>query len=168
MIRRDTVEFHADGVLTRPSATAAKGALVGTHGAFEQTYHRHQQRNTMHLCAVAELADDLDPSALDAGLLAGTGHTCCDVVAEELTRPIDTSSAPMIRVVLLHSGPPTPAAIVLTVADVIIDGLSAGYVLRSSLRCCGVQPRRLQCLARSKHELSRVPPSRARGSDQGR
>jgi hypothetical protein len=33
-------------------------------------YHRYQQKNTMHFCVVAELADDLDPSALEAGLLA--------------------------------------------------------------------------------------------------
>jgi hypothetical protein len=137
----------------------------------------------MLFCAVAELAEDLDPSALDAGLLvvqrrhpllnvyaedhpqtglefrrppgvqpipvtvidAATGHTWCDVVAEELTRPFDIYSAPLIRVVLLRSGPSTPAAIAMTVADVIVDGLSAGYVLRSALRCCGVQPRRLQC-----------------------
>ena len=146
---------------------------------------RHQQ-NTMPCCAVAELADDLDPSALDAGLLvvqrrhpllnvfvedhpqtglgfrrpacvppipvsvvdAGTGRTWCDVVAAELTRPFDLSSAPMIRVVLLGSGPTTSAATVLTVADVIVDGLSAGYVLRSLLRCCGVQPRRLSLFER--------------------
>jgi hypothetical protein len=75
-----------------------------------------------------------------------TGHICCDVVDAEMTRPIDISSTPMIRVVLLRSGPSTPAAVVLTVADVIVDGLSAGFVLRSALRCCGVQPRRLQCL----------------------
>jgi hypothetical protein len=96
----------------------------------------------MHFCMVAELADDLDPSALEAGPLAvqhrhpllnvyvedhpqtglgfyrppsvppipvtvvdtGTGHTWRDLVAEELTRPFDTSIAPMIRVVLLRSG----------------------------------------------------------------
>jgi hypothetical protein len=52
----------------------------------------------------------------------------------------------LTRVMLLRSEPTTPAAIVLTVADVIIDGLSAGYVLRSALRCCGVHPRRLLCL----------------------
>jgi hypothetical protein len=138
----------------------------------------------MPCCAVAELADDLDPSTLDAGLLvvqrrhpllnvsvedhpqtglgfrrpasvppipvsvvdAGAGHTWCDVVAAELARPFDISSAPMIRVVLLCSGPTTSAATLLTVAAVIVDGLSAGYVLRSLLRCCGVQPRRLLCL----------------------
>ena len=158
-------------------------AAIAASGPTEQTYHRPQQKNTMHCCAVAELADDLDPSALAAGLLAaqhrhpllnvqvedrpqtrlrfyrpasvppipvtvvdaGASHSWCDLVAEELTRPFDTSSAPMIRVVLLRSAPSTPAAIVLTVAHTIVDGLSAGYVLRSSLRCCGVQPRRIQC-----------------------
>jgi hypothetical protein len=157
-------------------------ATLAASGLTEHTHHR-QQKNTMHFCAVAELADDLDPSALDAGLLVvqrrhpllnvhvehhprtGLGlyrpasvppipvtvvdariiHSWCDLVADELTRPFDTSSAPMIRAALLRSGPSTPAAIVLTVAHVIVDGLSAGYVLRSALRCCGVQPRRLQC-----------------------
>jgi hypothetical protein len=61
---------------------------------------------------------------------AGAGHSWCDVVAEELTRPFDTTRAPMIRFVLLHSGPNTPAAIILTVDHVIVDGLSAGYILR--------------------------------------
>jgi hypothetical protein len=58
------------------------------------------------------------------------GRSWCDVVTEELTRPFDTSRAPMIRVVLLRAGPRTPAAIVLTVDHVIVDGLSAGYILR--------------------------------------
>jgi hypothetical protein len=117
---------------------------------------------------VAELADDLDSSALEAGLLAvqrrhpllnvyvedhpqtrlgfyrpasvppipvtvvnaATGHTWRDVVAAELTSPFDTSRAPMIRVVLLRAGPNTPAAIVLTADHVIVDGLSAAYILR--------------------------------------
>jgi hypothetical protein len=61
---------------------------------------------------------------------AEAGRSWRDVVAAELTRPFDTSYAPMIRVVLLGSGPTTPAAIVLTVAHVIVDGLSAGYILR--------------------------------------
>jgi hypothetical protein len=138
----------------------------------------------MPYCAVAELADDLAPAALEAALLvvqrrhpllnvyvedhpqtrlrfrrpagvppipvsvvdAGTGHTWCDVVAAESTRPIDVSSAPMIVVLLVRPGPSTPAAVVLTVADPIVDGLSAGFVLRSALRCCGVQPRRIRCL----------------------
>jgi hypothetical protein len=52
------------------------------------------------------------------------------VVAEELTRPFDTSRAPMVRVMLLRAGQTTPAAIVLTCAHVIIDGFSAGYLLR--------------------------------------
>jgi hypothetical protein len=61
---------------------------------------------------------------------AGAGHTWCDLVAEELTRPFDTSIAPMIRVVLLRAGPRTPAAIIVTVDHVIVDGVSAGYILR--------------------------------------
>jgi hypothetical protein len=61
---------------------------------------------------------------------AGAGHTWCDLVAEELTHPFDTSIAPMIRVVLLRCGPNTPAAIIVTVDHVIVDGLSAGYILR--------------------------------------
>ena len=43
------------------------------------------------------------------------GRSWCDLVAEELTRPFDRSRAPMIRVVLLRSGPNSPAAIVLTI-----------------------------------------------------
>jgi hypothetical protein len=53
-----------------------------------------------------------------------------DVVAAELTRPFDTPCAPMMRVVLLGSGPSSPAAIVLTVDQVIADGLSAANILR--------------------------------------
>ncbi len=144
------------------------GALVRPLGAFERMYHRYQQSNTLHFCVVAELADNLDPSALDAGLLAvqhrhpllnvhvedhprtglgfyrpatvppipvtvldaGTGRSWRDLVAEELTRPFDTSNAPMIRVVLLRAEQSTPAAIILTCAHGIIDGLSAGYLLR--------------------------------------
>ncbi len=61
---------------------------------------------------------------------AATGRSWCDLVAAELTRPFDTSRAPMIRVVLLRAGPRTPTAIILTVDHVIVDGLSAGYILR--------------------------------------
>jgi hypothetical protein len=167
MIGRDT-EFGAGGVGLRPSAGEATGALVRPLGAFERLYHRYAQKNTMHFCVVAELADDLDAAALDAALLAvqhrhpllnvyvddhpqtglglyrpatvspipltvvdaGTDHTWRDLVAEELTCPFDTSTAPLVRVVLLRSGPSTPAAIVLTIDHVIVDGLSAGFILR--------------------------------------
>src|ERR1700736_1334516 len=145
----------------------ATGALVRRLGAFERMYHRNQQKNTLHFCVVAELADDLDPAALAAGLravqdrppllnvyvedhpqtrlgfyrpaivppipvtvLAETGHTWRDVVAEELTRPFDTAIAPMVRAVLLRSGLSGPAAIIVTVDHVIVDGLSAAYMLR--------------------------------------
>jgi len=164
MIGRD--ELDAEGVRSRPSAAEAAGNLVRPLGAFERMYHRCQQQNTLHFCVVAELAEDVEPSALAVALLAvqhrhpllnvhvedhpqtrlgfyrpasvppipvtvaGTGRSWCDVVAEELTRPFDTSRAPMIRVVLLRPGPSTPAAIVLTVAHVIVDGLSAAYILR--------------------------------------
>jgi hypothetical protein len=151
--------------MVTPTAEA-RDALVRPLGAFERMYHRCQQQHTMHFCMVAELAEDVEPSALEAALLAvqhrhpllnvhvedhphtrlgfyrpasvppipvtvaRTGRSWCDVVAEELTRPFDTSRAPMIRVVLLRSQPHTPAAIVLTVAHVIVDGLSAAYILR--------------------------------------
>ena len=145
-----------------------RGALVRPLGAFERMYYRFSQTSTLHFCVVAELADDLDPSALDAALLAvlqrhpllnvyvgdhpqtrlgfyrppsvppipvtvveaAPGRSWRDAVADELTRPFDTSRAPMIRVVLLGSGPNTPAAIVLTVDHVIVDGMSAGFILR--------------------------------------
>jgi hypothetical protein len=146
----------------------ARGALVRPLGAFERMYHRYEQKSTMHFCVVAELADDLDPAALDAALLAvqqrhpllnvyvgdhpqtrlgfylpptvppvpvtvvdaAPGRSWCDCVAAELTRPFDTSRAPMIRTLLLRAGPNSPAAIVLTVDHVIADGLSAGRILR--------------------------------------
>ncbi|MDT5303856.1 MAG: hypothetical protein QOG79_7280 [Mycobacterium sp.] len=69
MMGRDT-EFGAGGVGLHPSAGEATGALVRPLGAFERLYHRYQQKNAMHFCVVAELADDLDPSALDTALLA--------------------------------------------------------------------------------------------------
>jgi NRPS condensation-like uncharacterized protein len=59
-----------------------------------------------------------------------TGSTWRDVVAEQLTRPFDSSIAPLTRVVLLRGGPHTPAAIVLTVDHAVVDGLSAAYMLR--------------------------------------
>jgi hypothetical protein len=79
-------------------------------------------------------------------VVAETGHTWCDLVAEELTRPFDTTVAPMVRVVLLRS---TPAAIVLTVDHTIVDGMSAAYILRDLLS------------ALNGHELAAlpVPPS---------
>ena len=80
---------------------------------------------------------------------AGAGHTWCDLVAEELTHPFDTSIAPMIRVVLLRSGPNTPAAIIVTVDHVIADGLSAGHILRDLL----------SALNRHQLEAMPVPPS---------
>jgi hypothetical protein len=53
-----------------PSAASASAALVRRLGAFERMEHCYQQRYTMHFCMVAELAEDLDPASLDAGLLA--------------------------------------------------------------------------------------------------
>jgi hypothetical protein len=158
----------AERVHRNQQQLGARGALVRPLGAFERMYHRYEQKSTMQFCVVAELADDLDPSALDAALLAvqqrhpllnvyvgdhpqtrlgfyrppsvppvpvtvvdaAPGRSWCDCVAAELSRPFDTSRAPMIRVVLLRSGPRTPAAIILTVDHVIVDGLSAGYILR--------------------------------------
>ena len=161
-------EIGAGHRIVRRSAAGTVAALVRPLGAFERTYHRYQERHTLHHCIVAELAGDLEPSALAAGLLAvqhrhpllnvhiqyhprtrlgfyrpatvppvpvtvisaGPGRTWRDVVAKELTRPFDTARAPMIRAVLLRAGPGTPAAIVLTCATVIIDGVSAVSILR--------------------------------------
>jgi hypothetical protein len=67
MIRRDT-DSEAGNVRSRPRAAEALGALVRPLGAFERMYHRRQQKNTMHFCTVAELAEDLDPSALAGAL----------------------------------------------------------------------------------------------------
>jgi acyl carrier protein len=153
----------------RREAAEAPAGLVRPLGAFERLYHLRQQKNTMHFCMVAELADDLDPYALDAALLAvqqrhpllnvyvkddplaglgfyrpatvpaipvtvidaDTDRTWRDVVARELTRPFDTSIAPMIRVALLRRcGPSSPAAMVLTVDHAIADGVSAGHIPR--------------------------------------
>ncbi|MCW2650746.1 MAG: hypothetical protein JWR32_1722 [Mycobacterium sp.] len=69
MVGRDT-EFDAGGVGLRRFGGEATGVLVRRLGAFERMYHRRQQISTMHFCVVAELADDLDPFALAAGLRA--------------------------------------------------------------------------------------------------
>jgi hypothetical protein len=68
MIGRDT-EFDAGSVGLRTSAAKARGALVRRLGAFERMYYRFAQKSTMHFCVVAELADELDPTVLDAALL---------------------------------------------------------------------------------------------------
>jgi Condensation domain len=186
MIGRDS-DFDAGGVGSRPPVGEATGGLVRPLGAFERMFHLSEQKSTKHFCMVAELADDLDPDALGAGLLAvqhrhpllnvhvedhpqtrlgfyrpasvtpipvtvvdaETGRTWRDLVAAELTRPFDLSHAPMIRVVLLRSGPSTPAVIVLTVDHLIVDGLSAAYLLRDLFS------------ALSGHDLTAlpVPPS---------
>src|ERR1700694_1669608 len=69
MIGRDT-ESDAGGVGLRPSAGEATGVLVRRLGAFARMFHRLEQKSTKPFCVVAELADDLDPAALGAGLLA--------------------------------------------------------------------------------------------------
>src|ERR1700694_3030954 len=165
----------------------AGGALVRRLGAFERMYYRFEQKSTMHFCVVAELADDVDPTVLEAALLVvqqrhpllnvyveddpqtglgfyrparvpaipvpvvdvAPGRGWCHLVAEELTRPFDRCRAPMIRVVLLRSGSNSPAAIVLSVDHVIVDGLSAGFILRDLFS------------ALNGHELAAlpVPPS---------
>ena len=196
MMRRDA-DSDAGSVRLRPEAAEPTAGLVRPLGAFERLYHLRQQKNTMHFCMVAELADDLDPYVLDAALLAvqrrhpllnvyvkddplaglgfyrptrvpaipvtvidaETGCTWRDVVAGELTRPFDTSIAPMIRVVLLRSGPSSPAAIVLTVDHAIADGMSAGYILRDvfsalngrELAALPVPPSQEKLLRRLRH-----------------
>src|SRR6202045_2192827 len=184
-------EVSAAGVGLRRSAGEATGALVRPLGAFEQMYHRYEQKSTMHFFMVAEPADDLDPSALAAALRAvqhrhpllnvyveddpqtrlgfyrpasvppipvtvvdaETGHTWSDVVAAELTRPFDTSIAPMIRLVPLRCGPTTPAAIVLTAAHVIVDGLSAGCILRDLFSALNGHPLEALSVPPSQEEL---------------
>jgi hypothetical protein len=54
-------EFHAEGVGLLASAGEATGSLVRRLGAFERQYQCRRQKNTMHLCMVAERADHLDP-----------------------------------------------------------------------------------------------------------
>ena len=84
---------------------------------------------------------------------AEAGRSWRDVVAAELTRPFDTSCAPMMRVVLQRSGPSTPAAIVLTVAHVIVDGLSAGYILRDLFAALNDHELPALAVPRSQEEL---------------
>ncbi|MDT5290756.1 MAG: hypothetical protein QOF88_5645, partial [Mycobacterium sp.] len=69
MIGRDT-GFDAGAVELRPSVGDANGGLVRPLGAFERMFHLNELKSTKHFCLVAELADDLDPASLDAGLLA--------------------------------------------------------------------------------------------------
>ncbi|MDT5300091.1 MAG: hypothetical protein QOG79_3333, partial [Mycobacterium sp.] len=69
MIGRDT-GFDAGAVELRPSVGDANGGLVRPLGAFERMFHLNELKSTKHFCLLAELADDLDPAALDAGLLA--------------------------------------------------------------------------------------------------
>jgi hypothetical protein len=69
MMGRDA-QFGAESGGLRPPAGEATGALVRPLGAFERLYHRYAEKNTLHFCVVTELADDLDPAALDAALLA--------------------------------------------------------------------------------------------------
>ncbi|MCW2652570.1 MAG: Condensation domain protein [Mycobacterium sp.] len=203
-MRRETGS-DAGGIRLGGSAAEATGALVRPLGAFERMYHRNQQKNTMHFCVVAELAEDLDPSALAAGLRAvqhrhpllnvyvedhpqtrlgfcrpptvppipvtvldtETGRSWRDVVAEELTRPFDTSRAPMVRLVLVRSGPSTPAAIVLTAAHVIVDGLSAAYILRDlfsalnggKLAALAVPPSQEELLGRLRDAQAAAAPA---------
>jgi hypothetical protein len=75
------------------------------------------------------------------------------VVAEELTRPFDTARAPMVRVVLLRAGHTTPAAIVLTCAHTIVDGLSAGYILRDLFSALNGHPLQALPIPPSQEEL---------------
>jgi hypothetical protein len=75
------------------------------------------------------------------------------VVAEELTRPFNTSIAPLIRLVLLRSGTGTPAAIVLTAAHVIVDGLSAGCILRDLFSALNGHPLEALSVPPSQEEL---------------
>jgi NRPS condensation-like uncharacterized protein len=84
---------------------------------------------------------------------AEAGRSWRDVVAAELTRPFDTSIAPMIRLVLLRCGPTTPAAIVLTAAHVIVDGLSAAYILRDLFSALNRHELPALAVPRSQEEL---------------
>jgi hypothetical protein len=86
-------------------------------------------------------------------IYAEAGRSWLDVVAGELTRPFDTSCAPLMRVVLLGSGPSTPAAIVLTVDHVIADGLSAGNILRDLFAALNDHPRQALPVPPSREEL---------------
>jgi hypothetical protein len=86
MIGRDA-DFDADGVGLRPSVGDATGGLVRPLGAFERMFHLNELKSTKHFCVVAELADDLDPAALGAGLLAvQRRHPLLNVYVEDHPR----------------------------------------------------------------------------------
>jgi hypothetical protein len=57
-------EFDAEGVELRASVDNATGTVIRRFRAFERLHHRRQQINTMHFCVAAEVACDLESSAL--------------------------------------------------------------------------------------------------------
>jgi hypothetical protein len=63
-------QFDAVGVGMRPPVGDALSGLVRPLGAFERMFYLSEQKSTKHFCMVAELADDLEPAALDATLPA--------------------------------------------------------------------------------------------------
>jgi hypothetical protein len=69
-VRHNQQNLGAGGVGLRPPVSDATGGLVRPLGAFERMFHLSEQKSTKHFCVVAELADDLDPAVLGAGLLA--------------------------------------------------------------------------------------------------
>ncbi|MCW2661964.1 MAG: peptide synthetase [Mycobacterium sp.] len=195
----------AERVHRNQQQVEARGALVRALGAFERMYYRFSQKSTLHFCMVAELAEDLDPAALDGALLAvqqrhpllnvhiedhaqtrlgfyppasvppipvtvvdaAPARSWCDVVADELTRPFDTSRAPMIRIVLLRSGLRNPGAIIVTADHTIADGLSSRSILRDlfsalnghELQALAAPPSQEELIARLREAQSAAAPA---------
>jgi hypothetical protein len=134
MIGRDS-DFDADGVRLRPSVGDATGGLVRTLGAFERMFHLNELKSTKHFCVVAELADDLDPAALGAGLLAvQRRHPLLNVYVED---------HPQTRLGFYRpaSVPPIPVTVVDAETGCTWGDLVAEELTRPFDRCCAPMTR---------------------------
>jgi hypothetical protein len=103
------MEIGAGHRIVRQSGAGAAAALVRPLGAFERMYHRYQERHTLHHCIVAELAGDLEPSALEAGLLAVQhSHPLLNVHVEDHPRTrlgfYRPATVPPIPVTVISAG----------------------------------------------------------------
>jgi hypothetical protein len=95
--------------------TQDETTLVRPVGAIERMFYRYAERNPVHFSLAAEFDIVLAEDQLRAA-------------AEELARPFDRSTAPLLRAVLLNGQ--SSSALLLTFDHTIADGISSVIVLK--------------------------------------
>ncbi len=123
--------FDFAGPLDRRAFAASLGEIVRRHEALRTTFARSEEDRPVQVVAPADGAEGWRVPLVDlAGLPAvARGLEGGRLTREEARRPFDLARGPLLRTVLLRSGPEAHRAL-LTLHHVIADGWSVAVLVR--------------------------------------